>query len=114
MDPNGGGFGIGIIDKVFKVNENHYVGKTSGSRSYYYSGDLYKNGAGLELKGGSYKKGDIVAVDVDLQNKTLNFALNGDYLTEADATKFTADKVAVGVNMYYSEDSCTIIQHYTV
>ena len=98
------GFGIGIIDKTFNVLEGGFVGGAANSSSYYYEGTIYNNGSS-PVKYSGYKTGDTVTVDINLNTRTLNFALNGNYLAADDIIKNIPKQVALDVNMYYKNDS---------
>eukprot|EP01083_Nonionella_stella_P029311 80722_1 len=105
------GFAIGIIDKSFNISDNIYLGSTDNSYSFYYEGTVYHNSQAI-VKSSGYKDGDIVTVDINLYNRTLNFALNGQYLAEKDAITNIPKQVALGANLYYKNDSVQIVQYY--
>eukprot|EP01084_Bolivina_argentea_P132247 233375_1 len=105
------GMGIGIIDKSFNIYDNIFVGKTEDSYSYYFNGSVYNSGKEL-IKCGEYKAGDIITVDIDLYNRTLNWGINGVYLTTQDTVVNIPQQVALAVNFCYKKDSVQIVQYY--
>ena len=107
------GFGIGIVDTSFDISSNKYVGSTENSYSYYQDGIIYNNGGkAIEKTFGGYKDGDIVTVDINLYNNTLNWELNGNRLTQSDAITNIPKCVALAANLYYKGDSVQIVQYY--
>ena len=106
------GFSIGIVDKSFDISSNTYIGSKNNSYTYYYHGYLYGNGSksATQLKG--FNTGDIVTIDVDLDKGTLNWAINGNYLTQKDAFIQIPKQAALACNMHYAKDSIQIIQYY--
>ena len=109
------GMGIGIIDKSFKVSDSkHHIGQTNHSSSYWaYNGEIYSNNKTLKKGLTALKAGDIMTVDIDLYKRTLNLAVNGDYVTvNKDTVTDIPKQVALGATFYHENDTLQIVPYY--
>ena len=105
------GFGIGTMDKSFNVSDNTHIGKTATTHAYWQEGSVFNNNGTIKKFDG-YKTGDIVTVDINVDKSTINWAVNGKFLSTDDVITNIPKQVALAATMYYKNDSIQILQYY--
>ena len=107
---------VGIVNKTFPIKT--WIGKDEHSYGLWFDRMfiLHNNAKWKadEIKKLVIKQGDIVTIDVDLNNKTLNFAVNGECLSGQDLAFNNNDlyPIAVAVTLQRAND-CVEIVDYT-
>eukprot|EP00483_Globobulimina_turgida_P009326 UN09345 len=108
-----GHVGIGIVDKAFQIAAGHWLGEgkhswgTLDNLNHHQGKKMFFN-VDYQLQ---VKTGDVVTVDVDLNNNVLNWAINGQYLSANDIAFNIPNQVAVAASLWNVGDCVEIIQH---
>eukprot|EP01084_Bolivina_argentea_P070259 127743_1 len=117
--------GIGIVDKAFTIAKRQTDGASIGQDTHSYglwSGTAYhwcchnwsyQTKKNLLPENPGMKTGDIVTIDVDLDKKILNWAINGQYLAVNDIATNIPNQVAIAAVFWIKGDSAEIIQYQT-
>ena len=121
-----GHVGIGIVTKAFSIS-NHWVGQDSNSYGIWDRDDCYivhqdkrwgynesNQYNRVKTRKLLVKKDDIVTVDLDLNDRTLNFAINGTYLSDQDLFENIASPVAVAASLWRKDDCVEIIDYQRI
>eukprot|EP01083_Nonionella_stella_P317592 1157314_1 len=105
--------GVGIVDKTFNIAPGNYLGQDKHSYGTWDTDSVACHATENlpvihKLK---VKQGDIVTVDVNLYNYTLNWAINGQYLSTDDTATGIPKEVALAASLWTSNESIEIIQY---
>eukprot|EP01084_Bolivina_argentea_P084879 153462_1 len=108
----GGHIGIGIVDKEFNIGVGNWIGEDEHSYGTWDDSPAFHANDDLPVTNElTVKQGDIVTVDVDLDNHTLNWAINGQYLSIDDTVTGIPKHVALAASLWEKEESIEIIQY---
>eukprot|EP00483_Globobulimina_turgida_P008987 UN09005 len=106
--------GVGIVNKLFNASPGNYLGQNENSYGTWDSVVALHRGAGPSnaVKHAiKTKDGDVVTVDVDLNQRILNFAINGQYLSDIPIFKNIPKEVAIAASLWTSGNSVEILQY---
>jgi len=104
--------GIGIVDKSFNFEPGNWIGQDAFS---YGTWDncigIYNTGSGT-LRPGSpkLKEGDVVTIDLDLDEGVLNWAVNGFYFNEEGVFRLEKKEYAIAASLWQVRNKVSIIQ----
>eukprot|EP01084_Bolivina_argentea_P061376 112157_1 len=110
---NCGNTGIGLVTKSFKSDT--WIGSDSAGTSwgiynayggYYYKGSKLKTDRSITLKGN-----DIITVDLNMDKNTVNWAINGIFLSNDNIPSLTKSHLAVAASLWTKSDSVQIVQY---
>ena len=110
----GGHMGIGIITKAKDVSSD-WIGHCKNSWALWDTSTVYLAGQTISGKNKiKFAQDDIVTVDVDLNKKTLNWAVNGQYISNDDFCSNIPNQIAIAVSLWRVNQCVEIIQdiHY--
>jgi hypothetical protein len=101
----GGNLFLGVCTAAMKLN--NYIGHDTNSWGYYGCGNIYRGGSSSSY-GSSYRTGDVLTLQLDMDRRTLSFDKNGQPLGVA----FTdlPDQVYPAFSLYTKNDCFQIIE----
>ena len=105
--------GIGIIDKGKDISPGNWIGSCKNSYGTWDRDEYMAYHAGKTLDVThkiKIKQGDIVTVDLNCNTKTLNWAINGQYLSIQDQYVGIATPAAVAASLWKEKEKIEIIQ----
>eukprot|EP01084_Bolivina_argentea_P055548 101808_1 len=105
---------ICIDEACYKWKNNSLAYNGQGTSHYGYSsnGNKFNPKCKETSYGDKYKAGDVVEVVLDLDKKTVGFALNNSIISEPAFTVNPTDiGYALAVNLYHDGDSVTLISY---
>eukprot|EP00483_Globobulimina_turgida_P007177 UN07191 len=108
---NCGHVGVGIVGRSFDISVGKWVGADKRSWAIWESGSRHK---GSEFtKGYALTKGGntIITIEVDLDERLLFIAINGQYIKTDPVAYNIPKQVAIGVSLWQSDDTVEIIQY---
>ena len=104
-----GSIGVGIVDTIFEIYSDCSVGgKNEHSIGIWQSGLHHK---GLKIQDLKFNKGDIITVDLDLNDRTIGWEINGQTVVSALTIPFDGP-VAIAASLYSIESCAQIIQYF--
>eukprot|EP01084_Bolivina_argentea_P126826 224462_1 len=118
-----GSIGIGIVDKLYKISDSqnfctsrdggHAIALWADKTYAPYNNKIWHKGGELPLEyKPDLKTGDIITVDIDLNDKTVNWEVNAQPLSSKDIATNIPDQVAFAVRLGQRGD-CVEIINYT-
>jgi len=104
--------GIGIVDKSFNFEPGNYIGQD------VFSYGTWDNCIGIHNKGSgpirsgspTLKEGDVVTIDLNLEEGLLNWAVNGFYLNEECMFRLEKGEYAIAASLWQVGNTVSIIQ----
>ena len=112
---NCGNTGIGLVTKAFPINTSTWIGSDGAGNSwgiyndhdgYYHKGQKIKTDRQLRLTGK-----ERITVDLDMDSQTVDWAINGVFLTDNKVKLLTSAHLAIAASVWTKGDSVTIIQY---
>ena len=106
--------GVGIINKAYDISEGQWIGSNKNSYGTWdtTSGCVAYHNGGLPVdRKLKFKQGDIVTVDIDLNDYTLNWAINGIFLSDGDTATNIPKQVAFAASLSQQGDCIEIIDY---
>ena len=104
--------GVGAISKVFNIQSGNWIGRDVHSFGTWDDVVAYHNNKMLTVTHQTkLKAGDMVTVDLDLSKQTLNWAVNGQYLSKNDIATDIPTPIAIAATLWNKGDTVQIIQY---
>ena len=107
--------GVGIVSKAYDISPDNWIGKDKQSYGTWdiSSGCVAYHQACLPVQRTlKFKSGDTVTVDINLNDYTLNWAINGVFLSDGDTATNIQKQVAFAATLT-AKDSCIEIIGYS-
>lgn len=106
-----GHIGIGIVDTQFVIADTKvYIGADEHSYGIWNGQGMIHKSNAQNTDNSKYKTGDIITVDLNLNDRTVGWEINGQPLF-ADIKISLNGPIAIAVGLYHIQDSVQIIQH---
>ena len=110
---NCGNTGIGIVTKSFQFGKDVGIGNDGNSWGIYkFHGGYYQKKSKIATDRSLTLTGnEIITVDINMDKNTINWAINGMFLSNKNIPLGTSEHIALAASLWNKGDSVQIVQY---